>query len=139
VIIVHYEALKTRLELAPTLAESVHDSARLDKKGLVRDNYLIAFVPAPTSVISGRFTGIATYASELDFIIDLKAVGTSATMAGGVMDAALGQVLGHELAVAGRQCTPIELDDSQPAKPDTAADPPLFFIDASVRFISRPA
>jgi hypothetical protein len=139
-IIQHYDALTSRLELAPVLAGAVHDSARTnDEGGLVRANYLIAYVPAPEAIVSGRFTAIATYDSELSFIVDLKAVGTSARMAGAVFDAALGQLVGHRLIVPGRDCTPITVDDQRRIEPDRTVKPPLFVGTASIAFISRPA
>lgn len=136
----HFNAIKGRIEGDAALVGKVFDTVRLDDAGgLIRDNYVILYRSAPSSFDNGRLTAVSQYASEATFLVDFRAVGTSATQCGAVMDKVLTQLLGHRLLVTGRVCSPIVLDSSDPVRADQSVKPFLFYQDAAVEFVSSPA
>lgn len=136
----HFNAIKARIEAESTLAGDVHDTVRIDAEGgLIRDNYVILYRSPPESIGSGRFNAVADSSSELTFIFDVRAVGTSAAMCGAVLDKVMAQLVGFRLVVAGRSCTPIRLESSGRVTADQSVKPFLFYADAGFEFVSRPA
>lgn len=101
-----------------------------------RGNYVI-FFPSMPDVESERFNAPATAVSRRDVEVGWKLVATTAEALVGAIGL-LGQLNGRELTVAGRSCSPLEVESSSPVSFDKDAGG-LFFIDGFARFTSRPA
>ena len=101
-----------------------------------RGNYII-FFPSMPDVESERFNAPATAGSRRDVEVGWKLVATTAEALVGAIGL-LGQLNGRELTVAGRSCSPLEVESSSPVSFDKDAGG-LFFIDGFARFTSRPA
>jgi hypothetical protein len=135
-----YAAVKARLELNTVLSGKVNPSARLDSAGgLARSNYVIVYPTAPTVLDDDRFSKPQALDSDATFFVDVKVVAVDALGCALLADAVLTQMVGHQLALTGRVCTPAELDTSGPVRPDNTVSPPLFFSDMSFELISRRA
>ena len=101
-----------------------------------RGNYVI-FFPSMPDVESERFNAPATAVSRRDVEVGWKLVATTAEALVGAIGL-LGNLIGRELVVAGRSCSPLEVESSSPVSFDKEAGG-LFFIDGFARFTSRPA
>jgi len=140
VITPHFNAIKARIEGDTALTGKVFDTVRIDDAGgLIRDNYVILYRSPADQVASNRFNAVADSQAELTFIVDVRAVGTSAVQCGAVLDKVMTQLVGYRLVVAGRSCTPIRLESSGRVTADQSVKPFLFYADAGFEFVSRPA
>lgn len=136
-ILNHYDALFALADQG-SLAGRVFDSVRFDgDENLVYDQYLILYHNAP-AVISERFTLPPTLDATLDLEFDARAIGTTARAAAATMQAFHARVLGRRLTVTGRECTPIGVGVSGGrVAVDRSVNPPLYYMDSSVTFVSR--
>ena len=101
-----------------------------------RGNYVV-FFPSMPDVESERFNAPASAVSRRDVEVGWKLVATTAEALVGALGL-LGNLIGRELIVAGRSCSPLEVESSGPVSFDKDAGG-LFFIDGFARFTSRPA
>lgn len=101
-----------------------------------RGNYVI-FFPSMPDVESERFNAPASAVSRRDVEVGWKLVATTADALVGAIGLLSG-LIGRELIVAGRSCSPLEVESSGPVSFDKDAGG-LFFIDGFARFTSRPA
>jgi hypothetical protein len=135
-----YEALKSRLEAHPQLADIVFDSVLYDGDGRLRtDPYVIVYPSIPEEISSGRYTAVADFEATGTFVYDVRTVGPSAAVCARLTDKVLAQLLGHRLVVEGRRCDPITLDSSGDVRADAAVKPPLFYADMGFELVNRPA
>lgn len=136
----HFDAVEARLEADTDLAGRVHDTVRLDANGgLIRDQYVILYRSVPESIVSGRFNMIPEADSDVTFMVDVRAVGTSPKKCGAVMDRILTQLVGHRLVVAGRSCAPLVLDSSSRIVADQLVKQFMYYADVGFELTSRPA
>mgnify|MGYP003407071602 FL=1 len=101
-----------------------------------RGNYVV-FFPSMPDVESERFNAPASAVSRRDVEVGWKLVATTAEALVGAIGLLSG-LIGRELMVAGRSCSPLEVESSGPVSFDKEAGG-LFFIDGFARFTSRPA
>ena len=101
-----------------------------------RGNYVV-FFPSMPDVESERFNAPASAVSRRDVEVGWKLVATTAEALVGAIGLLSG-LIGRELIVAGRSCSPLEVESSGPVSFDKDAGG-LFFIDGFARFTSRPA
>ena len=101
-----------------------------------RGNYVV-FFPSMPDVESERFNAPASAVSRRDVEVGWKLVATTAEALVGAIGLLSG-LIGRELMVAGRSCSPLEVESSSPVSFDKEAGG-LFFIDGFARFTSRPA
>ena len=101
-----------------------------------RGNYVV-FFPSMPDVESERFNAPASAVSRRDVEVGWKLVATTAEALVGAIGLLSG-LIGRELVVAGRSCSPLEVESSGPVSFDKDAGG-LFFIDGFARFTSRPA
>ena len=101
-----------------------------------RGNYVV-FFPSMPDVESERFNAPASAVSRRDVEVGWKLVATTAEALVGAIGLLSG-LIGRELVVAGRSCSPLEVESSGPVSFDKEAGG-LFFIDGFARFTSRPA
>jgi len=133
-----YAAVKARLELNTLLSARVSPSARLDSAGaLVRSNYVIVFPTPPVVLDDARFSKPQAVDSDATFLLDVKVVAVDALGCALLTDAVLTQMVGHQLVISGRVCTPAKLDSTSIVRPDNSISPPLFYTDLSFEIISR--
>lgn len=136
----HFDAIKARLEAGTGLSGKVHDTARINADGgLVRDQYVILYRSAPETIATDRFNHVAGVGHVLTFLVDVRAVGTSPSNCGAVLDRVLTQLTGHSLTVSGRSCTPMTLESSGRVAIDQSVKDFLYYADVSFELISRPA
>lgn len=136
----HFNAIKARIENDAALTGKVFDTVRIDDAGgLIRDNYVILYRSGPDSYVNGRLTAVSQYASEANFIVEIRAVGTSTVSCGAVTDKVMNQLIGHILNVPGRVCSPITKDSSNKVITDQSVKPFLYYQDSAVEFVSSPA
>ena len=113
------------------------------EEGFFRGNYMIMY-PSMPDVESERFTAVGTKDSRLDVSVDWKLVATTAEALVGTVSApggALGmlsKLIGRELTVAGRSCSPLEVYTTSPVAFDKEVGG-LYYINGEARFTSRPA
>lgn len=134
-----FAAFKARMEASPILAGKVVPIARRDKDGLVRANYVVARSSAPDTIDANRFTAVNVFGSDRRFTWDLRAVAVDFDGLNLLTEAALTQLVGHQLVVAGRVCSPIVLVPNVEGDDGYDASADLFFRGMSLRFWSRPA
>lgn len=123
------------------LSGKVFDTVREDAQGtLVRDQYVILYHTTPEAS-SERFNLPATMSnSALELEFDVRAVGTTARGAARTLEAFLTRTVGQTLTVSGRQVTPLTVGVSgSRVQTDKSVSPPLYYQDASVLCVSRPA
>ena len=101
-----------------------------------RGNYVI-FFPSMPDVESERFNAPASAVSRRDVEVGWKLVATTAEALVVALES-LSNLIGRELMVPGRSCSPLEVESSGPVSFDKEAGG-LFFIDGFARFTSRPA
>lgn len=132
-----FAAFKARLEESPILSGKVFPVVRKDHDGPVRANYVVARSSVPDRLGDDRWTSVQRFESDRRYTFDVRVV----TVDDGGLDvlgeAVMSQLLGHELAVPGRRCFPVELVEAVEEGDgyDRASD--LFFRDFSFRFWSR--
>lgn len=133
-----YNAVKARLELNAALSGKVSPSARLNAAdNLVRDNYVIVFPTPPIVLDDDRFSKPQALDSDATFFVDVKIVAVDALGCALLTDAVMTQLIGHQLVITDRACTPAQLDSTTTVRPDNSVTPPLFFCDLSFEIISR--
>jgi len=126
----HYAAVKARLEADAALAGKVFDSARMagTPPTLVRDQYVILFAH-PGDRDDDRLTAPQAADSDADYEWRIRAVGITADAVLLLLTNVTAQLSGHRLVVAGRACTPIEVESDGEVEPDLTVYPPLFYGD----------
>lgn len=134
----HFAAFRSRLEGHTILAGKVETAVRITNGTPVRANYAVAFPAAPDRLGDDRFTSTQHGDSNAEYTNDVRLVATSADGVLLLADAAMEQMIGHVLVVAGRKCDPIRLVEGVEegrVEYDRTAD--LYYIDLSFRFWSR--
>ncbi|MBC8726060.1 hypothetical protein F6X37_32350 [Paraburkholderia sp. 31.1] len=134
-----FAAFKARISSHPVLSGKVHDVIRRTDSGTpIRANYVAVSYGRPDR-LEGRYTQIVTAGNDRRYTWDVKVVAVNPDGLAILMEAVLDQMLGHELAVDGRKCTPItvvpDVDDNSGY--DRTTD--LYYDTVSLRFWSRPA
>jgi hypothetical protein len=135
-----YDSLFT-LANGGVLSGKVFDTVRLNDTGaLIRDQYVVLF-HTTADPESERFNLPATMSnSALELEFDVRAVGTTARGAARTLEAFLTRTVGQTLTVPGRQVTPLTVGVSgSRVQTDRSVSPPLYYQDASVICVSRPA
>ena len=125
----HFDAVRSRLNAHPMIANQVYDIARTGTAGLIKANYLILFGGPPESLNDDRAFGTQQADSTAEFIYTVRAVGTTPAAVRAWSDAAFTQLVGHVLTIPGRKCDRIILDDSTPIQEDKGATPSLYYSD----------
>ena len=135
----YFTALKAQIQLGTGLANRVYDTVRLDAAGgLIRDNYVILYSPVPLDVPQERFTYSQTFADTVEFEADIRVVGIDAATVRIMLGRVKTQLIGHKLAITGRQPAKVTLGSSGRTVPDTSVKPFLYYGDMSVEWTSRP-
>ena len=133
----HYDALKARIELAPTLTGKVDSSVRIKVPGeVVRDNYVVLWPTGPDDLGDGRFTGVQRAQSRARYRYDVRAVAVDANGCMLLAQAILDQTVGHTLTVDGRACRPCRLDECGRVQHDKTVN--LYFQDLVIEVLSEP-
>lgn len=133
----HHAAMKARLEAAPVLSGVMHDAVR--RRGadeFVQENYGVLWPSTPDDLTQSRYSERVTAASRATYIFVFRAVAVDATGCALLTDAALTQLVGHELLVPGRHVWPIRLDEGGDVEYEPKAD--LFFCDLAFEVTSDP-
>ena len=137
-----YEAWKSAV--SSVLVWPQRTTVYTDASGTFFRGHYVVFFPSMPDVESERFNAPASAVSRRDVEVGWKLVATTAEALTGTSAApggALGLLsglIGRELIVAGRSCSPLEVESSGPVSFDKEAGG-LFFIDGFARFTSRPA
>lgn len=135
-----FQAFRARLAAHSLLAGKVVDAVRLTDGGEpVRANYVVAKPAAPDRLGDDRYTAVQQAASRKRFTFDVRVVATAADGVLLLADAAIAQLVGHSLTVAGRSCDPIELVEGVEEGFEFDRTARLHWVDLSFRFVSRRA
>lgn len=118
IISAHFDAVKSRLESSPMTANNVFDIARTNTTGLVKANYLILFGGPPDVLDDDRLSAPQLPDSDAEFLYTVRAVGTTPAAVRLWSDAGMTLLVGFTPVVAGRRCSRITLDDSDPIQQD---------------------
>lgn len=118
IISAHFDAVKARLESSPMTASNVFDIARTNTTGLIKANYLILFGGPPDVLDDDRLSAPQLPDSNAEFLYTVRSVGTTPAAVRLWSDAAMTLLVGHTPVVAGRNCSRITLDDSDPIQQD---------------------
>lgn len=134
----HFSAFRSRLEAHPVLAGKVETAVRITNGTPVRANYAVAFPGAPDKLGDNRFTAPQQRDSDAEYTFDVRLVATDADGVLKLADAALDQIVGHSLAVEGRNCAPARLVEGvEEGRVEYDRQSNLYYLDLSFRFWSR--
>ena len=135
-----FTAFSTRLAAHTLLSGKVYDAVRLTDAGEpVRANYVVAKPAGPDRLDDSRYTALQRASSARRFTYDVRVVAVDATGVLLLADAAVAQLVGHSLTVAGRACDPIELVEGVEEAFEFDRTARLHWVDLSFRFWSRRA
>lgn len=136
----HYDAVNDRLNADTKLSGKGHDSAVVDADGLpVRATYWILFGGAPDELGDGRLAAPQSPDSDATYVYTVRCVSVTAAGVRATMTLVLAQLVGFIPMVAGRNCSSVELIDSDDVQPDTSINPPLYFADLVFELVSSRA
>lgn len=136
----HFAAVLSRLRESPALAGKVHDTALIDPGGLpVVGTYAILYGGAPDVLRSGRFTAPQLATSDAEYVYTVRSVSTSADGVRSVQSKVEGQLIGHVLVVAGRNCSRLRRTFVADPEMDKSTNPVLYFADQEFTVNSYPA
>lgn len=122
----HFSAVKARLVSQLPVAVTVQDTAMVDGVGgLVKAQYVILFGGGPDVLDDDRLTAPQLPDSDAEFLYSARCVAVTADGARGVAQLVVNALVGFRPVVAGRNCSPIELDGSD----NVALDKPLWYLD----------
>jgi hypothetical protein len=132
----HYAAVKAQLEADPAL--KVSDAARTtgNPPTLAREQYLILY-GSTGELVNDRLAAAQAPNSDATYRYTIRAVSISADGVLLLMTKVYAQLAGKVLTVAGRNCSPIVLDNNDAnVEPDMSVAPPLFYLDIDVELKS---
>ena len=135
----HFAAMKARLESDSTLTGKVFDTANVDSTGaVVRGTYVLLFGGGPDSLNDDRLAAPQSAGSDADYSYTARCVANTPDLVRSVQSKVIALFAGHRLEVAGRACTPADVE-GYPVEWDTALKPPLYFADIDIELHSSRA
>lgn len=131
-------AFRTRLAGHTLLAGRVYDAVRYTDAGqVVRDNYVVVKPAMPDRLDDVRYTSRQQAESTRRFTPDVRVVAVDADGLLLFAEAAVEQMVGCSLTVAGRVCDPVELVQGVEEAAQFDSTTRLHYTDLSFRFWSR--
>lgn len=136
-----FNAFKARAEAHTIITGKTDTTVRVTKSGdAVRENYVVLWPAAPDRLNDDRFNLVPTSASDRLLTFDTRPVAVDADGVLMFAEALLAQLVGHELTVTGRACSPIRLVEGvEEGRVEYDRSSRLYYLDMSFRFWSRRA
>ncbi len=126
----HFDAMKSRLQEHPSLANKVYDTARLDTHGaFIRDNYVILFGGSPAELGGDRLHRSQVLDDNAVFDYTVRAVGTTADVVRDLLRAVALQFVAWTPTIVGRSCRPVRYSGGSEVRMENSVKPPLMYAD----------
>ena len=135
-----YNAFLARVRAHPVLSNKTDTVVRTDSGGNpVRANYVVVFPAIPDGLGDDRYTALQAFESDRFLSFDVRVVAVDADGLLMLIEAVMGQLIGHTLVVSGRRCDPIRMatDAVEEGTAKFDRDARLFYADLSFEFWSR--
>jgi len=127
----HFAAVKARVVSSLPVAVTVEDTFLLNTDGtLKRGQYVILEGGPPDVLDDERLSAPQSPDSDAEYLYDAKAVSVTADGCRQVVQKVLDGVIGFRPVIEGRNCNPIELDDSDKVRLDHTVK--LFYCDMTL-------